>query len=71
MYNVTIKHYGNRKETSIPVASFHDALRLQEGASAVAGILNWTRHDNYQDIVCHMDMVHDLYNEGSITVNPV
>jgi len=67
VFVVTIQAY-KQEEKKIIVHTFKEALDIQQGASAMAHLMGWTRHSSCGDIISHLDSVFDLFNEGFITV---
>jgi len=69
-FTVDIHVYKN-SETTFTTDSFSDALRIQQGASAIAQLMGWTRHSSCEEEISHFDSVFDLYNEGAIIVKRI
>jgi len=64
-------HVYKNSETTFTTDTFSDALRVQQGASAMAMLMGWTRHSGCDSEISHLDSVFDLYNEGTITVRRI
>jgi hypothetical protein len=72
MYEVRIEVYGKPIKTSsvlFPMDQWEKAIKYAEGASKLAELLGWTRH-NVSGPIKHYTHYSDLYNEGAIQLNP-
>ena len=69
MYKVTITVGAETKV--LKEESFVAAINLQEGASQVMSMVGFTRHNAINGIVRHTNFVGDLYNEGSVVLEPI
>jgi hypothetical protein len=64
---ITIQVY-KQSEKVFYVSTYAEALDIQQGASAMAELIGWTRHSSCEECVYHLDSAFDLYNEGFITI---
>lgn len=68
MNRIKIEIYKTKNRKQVEIEDFKEAVNITEFLISTL-TNNWTRHSSCQSDVYHLNQIHSLWNEGSITLN--